>query len=147
MDTLEFSCDVDIQHSIDDNPINLEIKLNNNSVYKNNIIKNTHIQFPILDADNEEQSIEFIVSQKSDIHTTLDSNGEIICSTELIINNIKFDDISIDKIIAANPLPYIHNSNGNSKEVIDNFYNVAGCNGSIKLTFTTPFYLWLLENM
>ena len=38
-------------------------------------------------------------------------------------------------------------SNGTQPEIADNFFGIAGCNGTISFRFSTPIYLWLLENM
>ena len=148
MDTVVFSCDVNILNPLEDKPINLKVTLNGDTKYKNDIFDSTHIELLVNDQDDTEQTIEFIITQKSDVHTELDYNGNIIKSTELIINNLNFDSVSIDNIIAVNPLPYFHDSNGAlSEPTVNNFYNVAGCNGKITFKFTTPIYLWLLENM
>jgi hypothetical protein len=43
---------------------------------------------------------------------------------------------------------YHHDCNGTAQQVIlDKFYREMGCNGTVSLKFTTPVYLWLLENM
>jgi len=42
---------------------------------------------------------------------------------------------------------YQHDFNGTGNPTIDKFYGEMGCNGTVSLKFTTPIYLWLLENM
>jgi hypothetical protein len=42
---------------------------------------------------------------------------------------------------------YTHNFNGTRPEITDTFFGIAGCNGTISFSFSTPIYLWLLENM
>ena len=59
---------------------------------------------------------------------------------------IQIDDILIDQLL-TNKLEYIHDFNGSQSTVKDKFYGVMGCNGTAEFEFTTPFYLWLLENM
>jgi hypothetical protein len=60
-------------------------------------------------------------------------------------------EISLDEIdciqIVQNLAVYRHNLNGNGPEIEDQFFGDLGCNGSVELKFTTPVYLWLLENM
>ena len=56
------------------------------------------------------------------------------------------DEIDIG-LIVTNKSEYVHDFNGTSEVVTDKFYSNMGCNGTVTLEFTTPFYLWLLENM
>ena len=42
---------------------------------------------------------------------------------------------------------YTHDFNGTQPEIEDTFFGEMGCNGTVSLRFTTPIYLWLLENM
>jgi len=42
---------------------------------------------------------------------------------------------------------YVHDFNGTGKFVNKQFFGEMGCNGTVELKFSSPFYLWLLENM
>jgi len=42
---------------------------------------------------------------------------------------------------------YRHDFNGSQPPTVAKFYSEMGCNGTVSLKFTTPVYLWLLENM
>jgi hypothetical protein len=42
---------------------------------------------------------------------------------------------------------YQHDFNGTGKLTTQNFYGELGCNGTVSLKFSTPIYIWLLENM
>ena len=42
---------------------------------------------------------------------------------------------------------YRHDYNGTTDPFDDEFYGEMGCNGTVSLKFTTPIYLWLLENL
>ena len=59
---------------------------------------------------------------------------------------VEFDDIEIDQIVSE-LAEYHHNFNGTQPAIVDQFYGEMGCNGTLRLEFTTPIYLWLLENM
>ena len=83
---------------------------------------------------------------KTSAHTLLDADGNILKDAMLSIRNIAFDGINIDKLVHT-LATYQHDFNGTQDPTIDKFYGAMGCNGSITLEFTTPFYLWLLEHM
>ena len=145
MDKFKFFCTVDTNYY--NNPICLDIKLNDKLVFSSPITAKQNIEFDIDDVDDGEYVLKFVVYGKDDSHVNRDNDGNVTDSTEITISNISFDEININNIIALNPLPYKHNFNGNADAVVDKFYDTAGCNGEIELKFTTPIYLWLLENM
>jgi hypothetical protein len=64
----------------------------------------------------------------------------------LSIANISFDDIKIEQLVIDQSV-YHHSFNGSQAPIEDKFFGDMGCNGHVSLPFTTPIYLWLLENM
>ena len=144
MDTIKFSCIVNT--NIPTNPINLKILLDDKIMFDRNIVSEEKIQFDVND-DNSDHIMNFVISGKTDEHSIRDADGKILNSTEILITNIAFNDVDISNIIMANPLKYNHNFNGNGDNIEDKFYDIAGCNGTIELKFSTPIYLWILENM
>jgi len=144
MNNVKFSCLVDTNDQT--NTIGLDIFLNNDKQFSENITGEKVISFNIPN-ENKEWTITFKIYGKNSSHTTLDNNGNIIKSTELSITNISFDEFDISNIIAIRPLTYLHNFNGNGEEINDKFFGIAGCNGTIELNFRTPIHIWLLENM
>jgi hypothetical protein len=104
-----------------------------------------HFSHDISDEDGEhELAIELY--GKLPKHTVVDSEGNIINDAMLSVSNISIDGIPMDQVISE-VAKYHHNYNGTQPETQDKFYGNMGCNGQLKLKFTTPIYLWLLENM
>ncbi len=98
------------------------------------------------DADDQTHVLEFVLSGKTPDHTQITEHGEITSDVTIQIRDIAFDDIVIDQIFSE-LAEYHHDFNGTQPAVIDRFYGEMGCNGTVRLQFTTPIYLWLLENM
>ena len=98
------------------------------------------------DTDDETHVLEFVLSGKTSDHTRITEQGEIVSDVTVQIKDIAFDDIVIDQIFSE-LAEYHHNFNGTQSAVVDHFYGEMGCNGTVRLEFTTPIYLWLLENM
>ena len=98
------------------------------------------------DADDESHVLEFVLSGKTPDHTQITEQGEIVSDVTVQIRDIAFDDIVIDQIFSE-LAEYHHDFNGTQSAVIERFYGEMGCNGTVRLEFTTPIYLWLLENM
>ena len=98
------------------------------------------------DADDESHVLTFVLSGKLPEHTQITEQGEIISDVTVRIQDIAFDDIEIDQIVSE-LAEYHHDFNGTQPSIVDRFYGEMGCNGTVRLQFTTPIYLWLLENM
>jgi hypothetical protein len=146
MNTVEFSCDVDVKHP-SEQPLNVKIVLNGQVVSSTNVVEKVSLQCNIPSDENREHIIELVVSGKTKHHTIVDETGNVVSSTELLVNNFRFDGINIDSIVLTNSLPYIHNYNDTGDTVVEKFYDTIGCNGKIILAVATPIHLWLLENM
>ena len=75
-------------------------------------------------------------------------DGKIVKDLLLNINDIKIEDISLGNLLwtADYKLDQKQTFNGQEIDHLDNCVNL-GWNGTYMLTFTSPFYLWLLENI
>jgi hypothetical protein len=105
----------------------------------------TPVTINIDDSDSDHE-LHIILKNKTNNDTVVDESGNILKDKYINIKNFNFDDIDIDQIITETAT-YTHNFNGNRDRVVDKFYGTMGCNGTVSLKFTTPVYLWLLENM
>ena len=99
--------------------------------------------------DDEQEgphALVFEMTGKLPSHTLLDAQGEITQDRSIMITDLAFDDIQLGHLFTE-VARYCHDHNGTTSPVIDTFYGVMGCNGQITVEFSTPIYLWLLENM
>jgi hypothetical protein len=78
--------------------------------------------------------------------TKIDEEGKILKDACLTISDVAFEDIELGHMFTEQT-SYTHDFNGTQAEISDKFYGSMGCNGTVSLKFTTPIYLWLLENM
>jgi hypothetical protein len=104
------------------------------------------IQFSISDDDEGEHELQIEISGKNANHTTIDSEGNIVKDVVIQLSNFEIDNLDINKLFLEKCV-YTHDFNGSQPEIVDSFHGVAGCNGTISFKFSTPIYLWLLENM
>ena len=127
-------------------PLGLRVRLDNNIIYENtNVSEESQIQYPMSDDDGEHE-LTFEMFGKTSDHTAIDDSGNIVSDAMLSISNIEIDEIDVNYIVQTQSV-YHHDFNGTRAPVEDKFYDSLGCNGTVKLKFTTPIYLWLLENM
>lgn len=97
------------------------------------------------DDGEQEHTLNIELLGKTRHHTRVDADGNIVEDSVLEIRDLSLDGIALGQIL-YNKAEYHHNFNGTSEPVVEGFYGVMGCNGQVVLKFTSPVYLWLLEN-
>jgi hypothetical protein len=126
--------------------VGLEIWLDSTQIYNTeHVAEPINFAHDFADTDGEHQ-LRFVMKNKTPDHTTIDADGNILTDCRICINNLSFDEINLGQIFIEQAV-YEHNFNGTADTVQDQFYGEMGCNGTVTLAFTTPIYLWLLENM
>jgi hypothetical protein len=103
------------------------------------------IKIDIDDADGDHE-LRLILKNKTETHTKIDEQGNIVSDATLTISALAFDEIKLGHMVTK-LATYTHDFNGTKELVQDQFYGEMGCNGVVSLGFTTPVYLWLLEHM
>ena len=103
------------------------------------------IKIDMSDVDGDHQ-LRLILKNKKQTHTKIDEQGNILSDATLTISDLAFDEIKLGHMVTK-LATYDHNFNDTKELVQDQFYGEMGCNGVVGLRFTTPIYLWLLENM
>lgn len=127
-------------------PLGTEVWVDNICVINvEHVDRIVHFLHEVSDDDGEHE-LRIVMKHKITEHTELDNTGNIVRDVMLTISDIKFDDIDLGKIFFEKSI-YTHNFNGSQPTVHDQFFGSMGCNGTVSLKFTTPLYLWLLENM
>jgi hypothetical protein len=135
--------------------LGVKVRVDNTVIYDNAHVTSTdHISHDISDDDGEHELAIELYGKLPD-HTQLDSDGNIVKDALLTVGNFTMDDIDISSILLnqthsdtpSSILQYCHDFNGTQPAVVDKFHGFMGCNGTVTLKFTTPVYLWLLENM
>lgn len=101
-------------------------------------------EFP--DIDGETYRLEIEISGKLAEHTKVDDAGNIVEDRMIEISDFAIDDIALAQLFTEKT-QYHHDFNGSQAPIVDEFFGAMGCNGVVKFEFTTPVYIWMLENM
>jgi len=142
----KISLEFDIGTNRADCALGTRVIINGQTIYDNPHMTETyHFCHDISDEDGEHELCVEMYGKLPE-HTQIDEAGKITQDALLSIANIHLDGISIDQI-STDLIEYHHDFNGSQPATVDQFYGTMGCNGQLKLKFTTPIYLWLLENM
>ena len=142
-----------------DQPPVAEIKINSKSYFKAEITGNeqdpTTIEFEAELTDESEYNLIIERSGKENNQTVVNEKGDILKDQLLHIKNIEIDEIDIAGLVYEGvytpkyPEPWATQQRESGNDLKDSFENVTqmGFNGEWKLKFSSPFYMWLLENL
>ena len=144
MSAIRFSCVVSsTDFSV---PLGLEIWIDEHKFFDQDHIDRVYqVEHEISD-DSGEHELIFVLKNKLPDHTQVDDEGTIITDATVTVNGIGFADIDC-QYLTTKLAQYQHDFNGTGESTTQKFYGVMGCNGTVSLKFTTPIYIWLLENM
>ena len=142
--TVKISCVIDTTDSTV--PLGMEIWFDDQQIFSQEWVAESQIvsyEFSDLDAEHE---LRFVMKNKTVDHTKVDESGAIVKDACLIISKLEFDEIALGHIVTEKTV-YTHDFNGTGSLTQHKFFGQIGCNGVVSLKFTTPVYLWLLENL
>ena len=144
MSTVKFSCVVAPSDTA--MPLGCEIWIDDACVFdQDHVNEPVDVEHIFSDADSE-RTLRIKLKNKLPEHTQIDDQGNIVSDALLSVTEISFDEIDCTQIVQDLAV-YRHNLNSTGPEITDRFFGDMGCNGTVELKFTTPVYLWLLENM
>jgi hypothetical protein len=127
--------------------LGLEIWIDQQQVYNSNHVDSEQNIVYELDESQDQHQLKFVLKNKKPEHTVIDENQKIIKDALINITHVEFDGINVDQLMYQYA-EYKHHQNTNfGSSITEEFYGTIGCNGIVTLDFTTPVYLWLLENM
>lgn len=127
--------------------LRLTVKLDDSVIYDQSPGESPEkISYSFDDSVETEHVLCFEMSGKLPEHTTITESGEITQDRVIKITDVAFDDIILGQIFIE-AAKYRHDYNGTSEPTVDEFYGTMGCNGQVEMKFSTPIYIWLLENM
>ena len=95
--------------------------------------------------ESQPRYMVFSMQGKLPEHTELDQQGDIIRDHVISIRDFQIEGIRLQTVLESRAI-YDHDFNGSSPAIRDEFFGIMGCNGEVRLDFTSPIFLWLLEN-
>lgn len=102
----------------------------------------SYVEFSADLIEDQEYCLKIRLENKTNADTII-QGSEIVKDMLLNIDSIEIDGIELGEI-KWNGSEFV--ADDPSRETLDRCVNL-GWNGSYQLKFTSPFYLWLLENM
>ena len=113
------------------------------------------IEFSASFEEGKEYTLELKRSGKTNKQTVINEKGDILKDQMLHIKSIVIDEIDIGALVYEGvytpeyPEPWATQQRSAGTDLPESFKNVTqmGHNGTWRFTFTSPFYMWLLENL
>lgn len=127
-------------------PLGFEAWIDDNKFFDTEHVQGSHALSVDVNDTEAEHELRFVLKNKTAKHTFSDESGNIIKDATLIISDLEFDQIKLGHMVTEKTV-YKHDGNGYKQMSDHKFYGIMGCNGVVSLKFTTPMYMWLLENM
>ena len=144
METVKISFDIETSDA--ECPLGVEIWLDDAVLLATNHVQEKIAFAHDMSDDDGEHKLNIVFSGKTANHTQVDDQGNIIKDAYWQLSAVTIDGIDVNQLFLEKCV-YTHDFNGTQPKIEDTFHGVAGCNGTIVFEFTTPIYLWLLENM
>ena len=142
-----------------DKPPVAEIRLNSKTYFKSEITGTeqdpTVIEFEAEVTEESEYNLIIERSGKGKNETVINEKGDILKDQLLHIKGIEIDEIDIGALVYEGvytpeyPEPWATQQRESGNDLKDSFKNVTqmGFDGEWNFKFTSPFYMWLLENL
>ena len=127
-------------------PLGVEVWIDQDQIFNTEHLANTVKISHAVSEDDAEHELRVVLKHKKSEHTTVDANGNITRDAVINVGSFEFEDIDVNQVVQEQAV-YHHNFNGSAADVQDKFFGNMGCNGTLSLKFSTPIYIWLLENM
>ena len=142
--TVEITCNIDITDPAQ--PLGLEIWLDQQLIFDQPCVSGPMAWRHEISDDDAEHDLRWVLKNKTAEHTQIDLDGNIVGDVCLTVRDLQFDGIELGHIFVTQST-YSHDFNGTAEPTQETFYGNMGCNGIVSLKFTSPIYLWLLENL
>ena len=140
---MKFSCVIAPSNA--DNPVGLEIWIDDQNIFdQDQITESHHVHHILPDVDGPHQ-LAFILKNKTQDHTKIDSFGQIINDSVVSIMDTAIDEFDLDQTLCYQAV-YTHDFNGTGQSTTQTFRQIMGCNGTVVMKFYTPIYDWLVQN-
>lgn len=125
--------------------LHLDISIDQHTIWQGDPVGHHLVHHAISDTEGQHVLI-LELSGKTQEHTLLDQDGKILRDLVCEVSDLTFNDMDIQKLFWKFS-SYSHDRNATSAAITEPCYGVMGCNGRVEMPFSTPVYLWLLENL
>ena len=159
MATEKLKFKIQLYATIWDRPPHVEVLIDDKSYFAGDISSTkespTIIEFESELSEGKNYNLVLKRSGKGRNQTVINEKGDILKDQLLHIKAIEIDEIDVGALVYEGeytpkyPEPWATQQRESGNDLKDSFKNVTqmGFNGEWSLGFSSPFYMWLLENL
>ena len=131
-----------------DNAPKIKVAINNNILLDTQLEEKLDFKKAVELNEDDSHQLTFTLYDKTNDDTVV-KDGVIEKDTLIKISNIELEDTDLTSMLSLNKelFYYEHDTNGTAQLEKHTLYDTLGCNGTATINFTTPFHIWLLENL
>lgn len=131
-----------------DNAPKIKVAINNNILLDTQLEEKLDFKKAVELNEDSSHQLTFTLYDKTNNDTVV-KDGVIEKDTLIKISNIELEDTDLTSMLSLNKelFYYEHDTNGTAQLEKHTLYDTLGCNGTATINFTTPFHIWLLENL
>jgi hypothetical protein len=137
--------EIDFSANKDCADIVLEVHCNNKKISEYQALAVKQTVCVELDEDPADHVLRLVMRGKNQTHTVFDDQDQITDDVFIVIDRLEFEELDMREIFCQGQLCYTHSFNQNQPAILDEFYGLIGCNGTVDIKFFTPIFLWLNE--
>jgi hypothetical protein len=127
-------------------PLGVEVWIDQQQIFNTEHLADTVNVSHDIDEDDAEHELRVVLKNKKTDHTTVDADGNITQDAVINVGLFEFEEIDVNQVVQDLAV-YTHDFNGSGNTTRSKFFGSMGCNGTLSLKFSTPIYIWMLENM
>ena len=130
------------------NAPNIKVAINNEILIDTQLEEKLDFKQTVELSEDGSHQLTFTLYDKTNDDTVV-KDGVIEKDTLIKISNIELEDTDLTSMLSLNKelFYYEHDTNGTAQLEKHTLYDTLGCNGTATINFTTPFHIWLLENL
>jgi hypothetical protein len=131
------------------NAPNIKVAINNEILIDTQLEEKLDFKQTVELSEDGSHQLTFTLYDKTNDDTEILEDGSIKQDTLIKMSKIEFEGEDITSMLSLNKesFYYEHDTNGSAQLEKHTLYDTLGCNGTATINFTTPFYVWLLENL
>lgn len=142
METVKFKAVIDSEYF--NNSPHLRIDVNGDILADIAVSEEMTIEKDLQLEDDHEYKLNFTLYDKSKYDTVLEDDN-IVKDTVVKIKQVELDGVDITTLLPIDKEKFYYIHDGSTEK--HTFYDTMGVNGTSTIELSSPFYVWLLENL
>jgi hypothetical protein len=135
--------DITLNSNYQTHPPKARILLDGKEIFRQHITESTTVLYQDKLTAGTDHQLAIELRHKLPEHTVIDEQGKIIEDSVLLIDSLSIEDVDITEQLSTNQKLFYYEHSGGRHTL----YNTLGVNGKAIINFSSPIYVWMLENI